>query len=130
MLHSPDGKDLAVGTSRINEGEVGPFRCELAIRNLAAKQNRFLIDVNVTYQLGLAYRRDGRQIAPAGYGGEKNDGCVKYWSAQSGEAQGESAANDEWGHIHGVAYHPDGKRVAVLHKGLLQIRPVPQPGKP
>ena len=115
LCFSPDGKDLAVGTSRINEGEVGPFRCELAVRNLAAKKNRFLIDVDVTYQLGLAYRRDGRQIATAGYIGA--NGKNKYWSAETGEAEGENAV-DERKHIKGVAFHPDGKRVAVFHNGL------------
>lgn len=124
LCFSPDGKDLAAGTSRINEGDVGPYRCELAVRNLVAKQNRFLIDVDVVYQLGLAYRRDGRQIATAGY--KNGIGCVKYWSAETGKAQGERSVNDRE-HIHGVAYHPDGKRVAVVfhNEPILRVWPVP-----
>jgi len=122
LCFSPDGKHLAAGISCLDGNvEIDPA-CQLAVRDLAAKRNRFLINVGEWYVHGLAYRPDGRQIATTGHGGvkfaRKHNSAVKYWSAETGGAEGEMAVNDPRPgyYIHGVAYHPGGTRVAVFHK--------------
>lgn len=118
LSFSPDGRHLAAGISCLDGNvEIDPV-CQLAVRDLAAKRNRFLINVGEWYVHGLAYSRDGKQIATTGHGGakfaRKTSGAVKYWSAETGASEGETAVDDRR-YIHGVAYHPDGKRVGVFH---------------
>lgn len=120
LCFSPDGKYLAAGVSRLGGDTEYTQVTELAVRDLTQGRNRFVIDVEENWMHGMAYRRDGGQIATSGFGGVKfvrrTNGCVKYWSAATGAAEGETAVDDRQ-YIHGVAYHPDGKRVAVLHNG-------------
>ncbi|HVK18685.1 MAG TPA: hypothetical protein VM533_17265 [Fimbriiglobus sp.] len=118
LCFGPDGRYLAAGTSYLGGTvEIHP-PCHLTVRDLAAGRNRFRIDIGEHYMRGLAYSADGQQIATAGYGGvkfaRKWNGAVKYWSAETGAAEGETAVDDRQ-YIYGVAYHPDGKRVGVFH---------------
>lgn len=121
LCFSPNGKYLAAGVSRIGGSRQPAWVIELAVRDLAAKKARFVIDVSENWMHALAYRPDGQQIATSGYGGVKyvrrTNGCVKFWSATSGAAEGERAVTDKE-YVRGVAYHPDGRRVAVYHVGL------------
>lgn len=117
LSFSPDGKHLASGTSRIDEGPSNPFRCELVVRDLAAKRNVFLVDAEDHFQFGIAYRRDGKQIATCGYDG------VRFWDAATGKKKGylpptETIQGRRPQFTLGVAFAPDGKTVAVLHNGL------------
>lgn len=66
----------------------------------------------------LAYRRDGRLLASAGW-----DGFVRLWDPISGEARGLIGCGEER-HALSVAFSPDGNTLAVGYgpnKGMVQI---------
>lgn len=121
LAYSPDGASLAAAVSRNDEGVVPPPRCELVVRDLKAKMNRFQVDAGAVFLNDVIYSPDGTFLAAIG----SSELPVQLRHGQTGAVIGEIPTKDGW--LWGAAFLADEPgRMAILGKNEgLQIREIP-----
>jgi WD40 repeat protein/serine/threonine protein kinase len=121
LVFSPDGSRLAAVTAG-GLGKAGNRNGQLILWDVRGSEKPFKLDQDMA-GFSVALSPDGRWVATGLGSEEAGSGLVKIWDVSSGKPEFITTLKDpdRPGPVYGVAFSPDGQRIAAASPGRVRI---------